>query len=114
MSTKVKVAFPLAGKSVTVERDVEEENESIVEAIADLLSEIAPLSQLEMKGHEPKHEIAAVGSKPSETSKAWVYRTQQPSAKFVERYAELMEEAEETEEAKEKEVEKQDYSHSKK
>ncbi len=110
MSTKVKVAFPLAGKSVTVERDVEE-NESIAEAIAGLLSEIAPLSQLEMKGHEPKPEMAAVGSKPSETSRAWVYRTQQPSAKFAERYAELMEEAEE---AKEEEVEKQDYSHSKK
>lgn len=104
MSTKVKVAFPLAGKSITVERDVEE-NESIAEAIASLLSEIAPLSQLEMKGHEPKHEMVAVGSKPSETSRAMVYRTQQPSAKFAERYAELMEEAEE---AKEKEVEKQD------
>ena len=43
MSTKVKVTFPLAGKSITVERDVEE-NESIVEAVAGLLSEIAPLS----------------------------------------------------------------------
>ena len=96
MSTKVKVTFPLAGKSITVERDVEE-NESIVEAVAGLLSEIAPLSQLEMKGHEPKPEMAAVGSKPSETSRTMVYRTQQPSAKFVERYAELMEEAEEKE-----------------
>lgn len=102
MSTKVKVTFPLAGKSITVERDVEE-NESMAEAIAGLFSEIAPLSQLEMKGHEPKPEMAAAGSKPSRTSRAWVYRTQQPSAKFVERYAELMEE-----EAKEKEVEKQE------
>ncbi len=98
MPTKVKVSFPLAEKTITVERDVEE-NESIAEAIDSLLSDIAPLSKLEMKGRVSalKHETAAV-SEPPEKSTRWIYQTQQPSAKFAERYAKLVDEEEEAKE----------------
>ena len=98
MPTKVKVSFPLAEKTITVEKDVEE-NESINEAIGILLSEIAPLSKLEMKGRASNPEMTPVGSgsEPPEKSMKRVYKTQQPSAKFVERYAKLVDESEETE-----------------
>ncbi|MCK4476833.1 MAG: hypothetical protein KAU16_08915 [Methanophagales archaeon] len=103
MPTKVKVSFPLDEKTITVERDVVE-NESITEAIDSLLSEIAPLSKLEIKGRALKPEMAAAGSGSEPTGKRekWSYKTQQPSAKFVERYAKLVDEAEETKEEVEK------------
>ena len=94
MPTKVKVSFPLAEKTITVERDVGE-NENVIEAIDSLLSEIASLSKLEMKGRGRglKHEMTAAGP-----GRRWIYQTQQPSAKFVERYAKIVDEEEETEE----------------
>ncbi|RLG33249.1 hypothetical protein DRN97_05455 [Methanosarcinales archaeon] len=99
MPTKVKVSFPLAEKTITVERDVGE-NENVIEAIDSLLSEIASLSKLEMKGRGRglKHEMAAAGSGFELPGGRWVYQTQQPSAKFVDRYAKIVDEEEETEE----------------
>ncbi|MCW3141127.1 MAG: hypothetical protein N2V72_02955 [Methanophagales archaeon] len=98
MPTKVKVSFSLAEKTITVERDVEE-NETVTEAIDSLLSEIAPLSKLELKGQGRAltHGIATAvsGLEPPKKSTKWIYKTQQPSAKFAERYAKLVDEEEE-------------------
>ncbi len=81
----------MSGKTITVERDVEED-ESIAEAIYNLLSDIDPLTRLDMKGRASLREAS---ESPEKRSTKWTYRTQQPSAKFAERYARLVEGEEE-------------------
>ena len=99
MTTKVKVSFPMADKTITVERDVEED-ENVTAAVMRLLSEVTVLSKKSQGAQTLEHTRTEEAVKARPKSTKWVYQTQQPSAKFVERYAELMEEAEEETEEK--------------
>jgi hypothetical protein len=105
MPTKVKVSFPLDEKTITVERDVEEAAETVTGAIIRLLSDIAAISKTEQSVPGRKIAEESVKTEPEAKSVKWVYQTEQPSAKFAERYAKLMEEEEEEAAA---EQEKQD------
>jgi len=91
-TTKVKVSFPLDEKTITVERDVEED-ENVTAAVIRLLSEIAILSKTKEEAQTLEQAMTEEPIKAEQVVKSakWIYPTRQPRVKFAERYAKLME-----------------------
>ena len=101
MTTKVKVSVPMVEKTLTVERNVEAD-ENVTAAVIHLFSEVAVLSKTKEATQTLEQTIAEEPGKaePQQKSAKWFYQIEQLNARFVEIYAKFVEAAEEEKEVK--------------